>query len=62
MNKFFATLLAACLLQACGTRGPLILPPGPAPEPLLGNPKPAPKTNPQAPVTDLSTAPKAPTQ
>ena len=31
-------LTALSSLSACGTRGPLTLPPGPAPEPLLGNP------------------------
>lgn len=30
------TLLIA--LSACGTRGPLELPPGPAPDPVLGTP------------------------
>lgn len=32
------TLLVGCvfLVSGCGMRGPLVLPPGPAPEPLLG--------------------------
>lgn len=30
------TLSALFLLAACGTRGPLELPPGPPPKPLLG--------------------------
>jgi predicted small lipoprotein YifL len=31
---FLITLILA--LSACGTRGPLEMPPGPAPEPILG--------------------------
>jgi predicted small lipoprotein YifL len=31
---------AFALLAACGTRGPLELPPGPAPDPVLGKPSP----------------------
>lgn len=35
------TLLTACVLaiSGCGLRGPLVLPPGPTPEPVLGYPK-----------------------
>lgn len=33
----FTTL---ALLAACGSRGPLELPPGPAPDPILGKPSP----------------------
>lgn len=52
-------------LAACGTRGPLTLPPGPAPEPLLGGKAGAPQTiNPlsgqsSAPAADTSTDQKA---
>jgi predicted small lipoprotein YifL len=40
MSKILAIFLALAL-TACGYKGPLEMPPGPAPEPLLGNPKPA---------------------
>ena len=43
-------LLLATFVAACGSRGPLVLPPGPPPEPLLGNPRPAP-AKPAAPAT-----------
>lgn len=35
------TLVVSCVLvvSGCGLRGPLVLPPGPAPEPLLGKSK-----------------------
>lgn len=36
MFRFAAILLAASLC-ACGMKGSLVLPPGPAPEPLLGS-------------------------
>lgn len=39
-----ATILLTFFLAACGMKGPLELPPGPAPEPLFGNPKPAQST------------------
>jgi len=42
MSRVAAVLLTCCL-AACGMKGPLELPPGPAPEPLFGNPKPAPQ-------------------
>ena len=44
-------------LAACGMRGPLERPTGPAPEPLFGNPKPAPSTKAQPAKTgpDVST-------
>ena len=45
MTKFLAFLLAFSL-TACGYKGPLTLPAGPAPEPLLGNPKPTPAKQP----------------
>ncbi|WP_371323660.1 hypothetical protein VX159_14865 [Dechloromonas sp. ZY10] len=32
-------LTAGSQLTACGLKGPLVLPPGPAPEPLFGNAK-----------------------
>lgn len=65
MKKIPAIFMAAALLlavTACGTRGPLTLPPGPAPEPLLGNPKPAKAAPQNIPASDLSTAQKAPAQ
>jgi len=47
-------------------RGPLVLPPGPPPEPLFGNPKPAPAATPDAKATpatdDVSTDQKTSTQ
>ena len=62
-------LLAALLaLGACGTRGPLTLPPGPAPTPVFGNPAPAkpaakpvptPESTSTAPAGDLNTATEA---
>ena len=57
MTKFLAFLLAFSL-TACGYKGPLKLPAGPAAEPLLGNPKPAPAKQP-APLE--TRAPKADT-
>jgi predicted small lipoprotein YifL len=58
MTKIFAILLVFTL-SACGYRGPLLLPPGPAPEPLLGTPKPA-KPAPTKPTeSDISTTQKA---
>lgn len=33
-------LAAGSQLTACGLKGPLMLPPGPPPEPLFGTPKP----------------------
>jgi predicted small lipoprotein YifL len=60
MKKIAAILLAslcAIALNACASRGPLTLPPGPAPEPLFGNPKPV-KPAPKNPSpADVSTAP-----
>jgi len=50
-----AALLIILSLAACGMRGPLERPPGPAPEPLLGNPKPA-----AAKDVSTATSPKAP--
>ncbi|MCL2524737.1 MAG: lipoprotein [Betaproteobacteria bacterium] len=38
-----AALLIVLTLAACGTKGPLELPPGPAPQPLLGGSKAADK-------------------
>lgn len=59
MFKYLAVLLLAGL-SACGMKGSLEMPPGPAPEPLLGYPKPAKPTNkpanPAKPATeDVST-------
>jgi predicted small lipoprotein YifL len=66
MNKLTATLLAGLLasaLTACGSKGQLQLPPGSAPEPLLGKSKMAPNTGQNAAQnanpSDLSTDPKA---
>lgn len=61
MSKISAILLVLAL-TACGYKGPLELPAGPAPEPLLGNPKPA-KPIPATKVApDVSTDKKALTQ
>ena len=61
MSRILAALQTLCL-AACGMRGPLVMPPGPAPEPLFGNPKPAPAKVPEtkdAPTTNnVSTDPK----
>lgn len=40
--RHYIPLVALLALTACGTRGSLTLPPGPAPTPLFGNPAPAP--------------------
>ena len=64
MTKFFTVLLAFSL-TACGYKGPLVMPAGPVPEPLLGTAKPAPTPQP-APVesrdpnavTDQNTRPQ----
>jgi hypothetical protein len=55
-----AALLIILGLAACGMRGPLERPTGPAPEPLFGNPKPAPPASPAAKTgPDVSTTPTA---
>ena len=38
--RLLTSLTALVLLAACGTRGPLELPPGPAPDPVFGKPSP----------------------
>ncbi|MDR0775792.1 MAG: lipoprotein [Azonexus sp.] len=48
-----AALLIVLSLAACGTKGPLELPPGPAPKPILGSGQPA-------TVVDVSTPPNQP--
>lgn len=45
MSRYIIVLLAIGL-SACGMKGSLQLPPGPPPEPLLGNPKPVSKPAP----------------
>jgi predicted small lipoprotein YifL len=60
MSRIAAVLLTFSL-AACGMKGPLELPPGPAPEPLLGTPK-ASKPATQASPSDVSTATKPNTQ
>jgi len=52
-----AAVLIILSLAACGRKGPLQLPPGPAPEPLLGTQKPAkPAVKPAEPIAaDVST-------
>ncbi|MBS1189216.1 MAG: hypothetical protein H6R10_1008 [Rhodocyclaceae bacterium] len=52
MSKYLIVLLAASL-SACGMKGSLELPPGPPPEPLLGNAKSAKPAEPAA--KDVST-------
>lgn len=52
-------VLTPLLIAACGTKGPLTLPPGPPPPPLLGNP-PA-QSGKTAPAPTTSTAPPVPT-
>ena len=47
MSRILAVFLTLSL-AACGMRGPLVMPPGPPPEPLFGNPKPAPAATPAA--------------
>lgn len=65
MSKIAAALLLLSL-AACGLKGPLVLPPGPAPEPLLGIPKPAKPVARPAPEkrpdvsTDTPTSPAKP--
>ena len=65
MSQILAVFLTLSL-AACGMRGPLVLPPGPPPEPLFGNPKPAPAATPDAKATpaasDVSTDQKTSTQ
>ena len=59
MSKYLAVLLVTSL-SACGMKGALQLPPGPPPEPILGNPKPA---KPAAPAAnDVSTDQKRSSQ
>lgn len=66
--RHYIPLVALLALTACGTRGSLTLPPGPAPTPLFGNPAPkpaktAPKQQPPAAEPagggDLNTATEA---
>lgn len=50
MSRIAAVLIIVSL-AGCGMKGPLVLPPGPPPEPLLGNPKPAPAKDVSTPST-----------
>ena len=61
MTRIIAALLTLGL-AACGMKGPLERPSGPAPEPLFGNPKPAPTTKiqPAKPGADVSTDTQSP--
>ena len=63
MSRILAVFLTLSL-AACGMRGMLVLPPGPPPEPLFGNPKPAPviPAKADAGVSDVSTDQKTSTQ
>ena len=65
MSQILAVFLTLSL-AACGMRGPLVMPPGPPPEPLFGNPKPAPVATPEAKAvpaaSDVSTDQKPSTQ
>lgn len=49
-------LVTACLLTACGNKGPLVLPQKPVPVETTTTP--APQTDTQAPSTDNQTQPK----
>ncbi len=57
-----AALLIVLSLSACGMKGPLVLPPGPAPEPLLGNPKPTVPAKKQPAQTGADVSTDTPTQ
>ncbi|WP_416336495.1 LPS translocon maturation chaperone LptM [Dechloromonas sp. A34] len=60
MSRIAAVLLSFSL-AACGMKGPLELPPGAAPEPLLGSPKaakPAPRPSAGDVSTDLKSSPQ----
>jgi predicted small lipoprotein YifL len=56
MSKIIAVVLSFSL-AACGMKTALVIPTGPAPEPLLGHPTPAKSTARQAPASapDVST-------
>ena len=60
MTRFAAVLLTLSL-AACGMKGPLELPPGPAPAPLLGTAKAA-KPAVKAGAADVSTDTKTNTR
>jgi hypothetical protein len=63
MPRLTAILLAT-LVAACGSRGPLVLPPGPPPTPILNHPilSPAKPTTPPADAADVNTDSKAETR
>ena len=51
-----AAVLIILGLTGCGMKGPLVMPTGPAPEPLLGNPKPAPAKDVSTPKSSQPSA------
>lgn len=61
MSRLLAITLVFAL-AACGLKGPLTLPPGPAPDPLLGKAKNAPSAQPTNNGSDVSTPPKTNSQ
>ena len=68
MSRIVAVIVTLCF-AGCGLKGPLVLPPGPAPEPLFGSPKPVPRPTADAPAgtattsgADVSTDKKTPTE
>ncbi len=57
-----AAVMIILSLAACGMKGPLVLPPGPATEPLLGNPKPNVPAKKQPAQTGADVSTDTPTQ
>lgn len=58
--RHYILLVALAALTACGTRGSLTMPPGPAPAPLFGNPAPKPAQKPAKPAQEQESAPAEP--